>query len=147
MLTDCCACTWCAILTIWPSFARKRARRTRPNTSTCDQYICCAGRRKRAPLWSRTCLLRPQRTPCPRSEVERPATGRLRSAAFFGPRGCVHTEQHTFSARAISRPDGLCSEQRWRDGLMVDIDPVCSGRRSGAWRCRGVGPAGQTRVP
>ena len=59
------ACTGCAI---WPSFARKRARRPRPNTSTCAQYICCAGRRKRAPLRSRTCLLRPQRTPCPCGE-------------------------------------------------------------------------------
>ena len=68
MLTDfcgICACTGCAI---WPSFARKRARRPRPNTSTCAQYICCAGRRKRAPLRSRTCLLRPQRTPCPCGE-------------------------------------------------------------------------------
>ena len=39
-------------LAIWPSFPRKRARRPRPDTSTCAQYICCAGRRKRAPLRS-----------------------------------------------------------------------------------------------
>ena len=61
MLTDFCACTGCAILTIWPSFARKRVRRPRPSTSTCAQYICCADRCKRAPLRSRICLLRPPR--------------------------------------------------------------------------------------
>ena len=71
MLTDFCACAGCAILTIWPSFARKRARRPQLNTSTCAQYICCAGRSKRAPLRSRTCLLRPQRTPCPCGEPGR----------------------------------------------------------------------------
>jgi len=63
---------------IWPSFARKRARRPRPNTSTCAQYICCAGRRKRAPLRSRTCLLRPQRTPsCVESPGEHEDEGLL----------------------------------------------------------------------
>ena len=71
MLTDFSVCTGCAILTIWLSFAHKRARRPRPNTSTYDRYICCAGRRKRAPLRSRTCLLRPQRTPCPCGEPGR----------------------------------------------------------------------------
>ena len=48
-------------MTIWPSFARKRVRRPRPSTSTCAQYICCAGRCKRAPLRSRISLLHPQR--------------------------------------------------------------------------------------
>jgi hypothetical protein len=63
---------------IWPSFARKRARRPRPNTSACAQYICCAGRRKRAPLRSRTCLLRPQRTPsCVESPGEHEDEGLL----------------------------------------------------------------------
>ena len=51
----------CSILTIWPPPARKRVRRPRPSTSTCAQYICCAGRCKRAPLRSRICLLHPPR--------------------------------------------------------------------------------------
>ena len=64
MLTDFPVCTGCAILTIWLSFAQKRARRPRPNTSTCTQYVYRAGCRKRAPLRSRTWLLHRQRTPC-----------------------------------------------------------------------------------
>ena len=65
MRADFCPCAGSqySILTIWPSFARTRARRRRPNTSTCTQYVCRAGRRKRAPLRSRTWLLHRQRTP------------------------------------------------------------------------------------
>ena len=70
MLTDFSVCTGCAIFTIWLSFAHKRALRPRPNTSTYDQYICCAGRRKCAPLRSRTCLLRVHIRHTPKAHIK-----------------------------------------------------------------------------
>ena len=118
LLTDFCACTGCSILTIWPSFARKRVRRPRPSTSTCSQYIFCAGRCKRAPLRSRACLLHPQRPRAAAScgaaaagqETSRsPAQGRRRPPAV----SLAETESHAAGqATERGRRTGHCSLHR-----------------------------------
>ena len=105
-------------MTIWPSFARKRVRRPRPSTSTCSQYIFCAGRCKRAPLRSRACLLHPQR-PRAAASCGAAAAGQetSRSPAQGGRRppavSLAETESHAAGqATERGRRTGHCSLHR-----------------------------------